>query len=683
MPDFPELPGSERFKSRKFTILVYASLVAILALAIVIRLLPLQWGVHLDEFDPYIQFKGASYIVNNGFLAYFKWFDPTRWAPWGSNTGSELPFGTPATGAAAYLLLNFIGINIPLLNTVCFWPVFSAALCVVMLFFIGSFLVNRGVGLLTALIFAIDPTSIQRTSFGFFDDETTGLLGLFASILFFLMAIRSEKLWKSAFYSIISGLGLAYMSFSWGAYLYPLNLFALFVIIFAVFGRWSRRLAIPITIITSITMFALAINPNHGISQAISPYTIAPIMAVIISVVLGLTEHIEEDARRRKISIISVLGIVVGVGALTVAGVFGSIGGKLLNFIDIFARLSAPITGTVGEQFPAIWYNFFSIYNILVVLGLVGAYMAVKRQRYRDVFIVLFGLMAIYGAATYVRLMIVVAPAIALLAGLALTSILGYAYQLIKQKGEKRGRVTFLNKWYGVLVIVIIIVAMVPIVYPNIQGADRPTMIVSSTTSYVANIPDWEDALSWMVNNIPSTAVVGSWWDYGYWINVMGNCTVISDNSTTNSTQITLIAEAFLNNETYALSIFQGMNVSYVVVFEPWTYYTVSNSTIGLPPWSQEGDFEKSTAMISIAGYNVSKYIQDVSISTSSGTIHYPLPAGPNAANCTLYQMLFDPWATGYKALGVTIQPLQHMSLVYASPDYWVLIYKINYPSTS
>jgi hypothetical protein len=122
------------------------------------------------------------------------------------------------------------------------------------------------------------------------------------------------------------------------------------------------------------------------------------------------------------------------------------------------------------------------------------------------------------------------------------------------------------------------------------------------------------------------------------------------------------------------------MNVSYVVVFEPWTYYNVGNNTIGLPPWSQLGDFEKSTAMMSIAGYNVSNYIKDVSISTTSGTISYPLPAGPSAANCTLYQMLFDPWTAGYATLGVTIEPLQHMSLVYASPHYWVLIYEISYP---
>jgi dolichyl-diphosphooligosaccharide--protein glycosyltransferase len=676
----PESLNSERFKSRKFTLFVYASLASIMALTIVIRLLPLQWGLHLEDFDPYINYKAANYIVNNGFLAFFTWFDPTRWAPWGINVASALPIGTAATGAASYLLLNVIGIRIPLLDVCCFWPVFAAALCVIMLFFIGSFLVNRGVGLLTALVFALDPTSIQRTAFGFFGDESTGLLGMFSCILFFLLAIRTEKMWKSTIYSVISALGLAYMTLCWGAYLYPLEFLALFVIVFALFGRWSRRLAIPITIVTSITMFTMALDPYAGgIHAAISPYTVLPIMAVIISIVLGMTEHIEDEAKKRKTSIVSILGIIVVVVALTVAGVFGPIAGKLLVFTNIFLPSTYHLIATVGEQFPAIWYSFFSTYHILILLGAAGAYIAVKRQRYRDIFLVLFGLMAFWGAAVQVRLMLFAAPAVALLAGVAMTSILGYAYQLIKQKGERKGRATLLNKWYGVLILAIVLVAMIPIVYPNVQAADHPTMIVTSTTSYVAEIPDWEDALSWMASNIPSTAVVGSWWDYGYWINVMGNCTCISDNNTSNSTQIALIATAFLNNETTALSIFQGMNVSYVVVFEPWTYYRSSNYTIGLPPWTQEGDFEKSTAMMSIVGYNVSNYIQDVSIPVSSGTISYPLPAGPKAANCTLYQMLFGPWSDGYAALGVTINPLQNMSLVYASPDYWVLIYQINY----
>ncbi|HRR54957.1 MAG TPA: hypothetical protein P5290_06400, partial [Candidatus Methanomethylicus sp.] len=73
------------FSITRIDLLVYAALAAIVVFAVAIRLLPLQWGVYLDEFDPYIQYKGAQYVVENGFNAWYTWFDPTRWAPWGAN----------------------------------------------------------------------------------------------------------------------------------------------------------------------------------------------------------------------------------------------------------------------------------------------------------------------------------------------------------------------------------------------------------------------------------------------------------------------------------------------------------------------------------------------------------------------------------------------------------------------
>jgi dolichyl-diphosphooligosaccharide--protein glycosyltransferase len=674
----------ERLRNIKITrvdILVYSVLTAIVIMAATLRLLPIQWGIYLDEFDPYIQFKEMEYIVQNGFAAWFTWFDPTRWAPWGVSVPTQMPLGVPFTGAAVYMFLQFIGISVSTLDVAAFWPVFSGAVMVVLVFAIGKVLVNRGVGLLTAFIFAIDPTSIQRTALGFFDTESVGLLGMFISVLFFILSLKKNTIP----YAIISGLGLGLMALSWGAYLYPLNLFALFVIVLALIGKWNKRVAVSFTIIASITMFTLAVSPNNGLSAAISPYTIGPIMAVLISIVMGLTEFIPDRARRRLVSVSSVVGIIGLLLAMLALGVFGEIGGKFLLFLDPFLRGQNPVVGTVGEQFPAIWYSFFTNFHILVILAPIGAYMAIKRLKSKDVFIVLFALAAIYGASSYIRLLVIVAPAITLLAGMAITSIFAYAMAIIKQPSDKKSRATTLNKWYGILAIALILGAMVPIAYENVRTANRPAMIVSSSSNYAANIPDWQEALAWMRDNLPEGAVVAEWWDYGYWINVMGNQTVISDNNTSNETQIKLIARAFLNNETYALETFKSLNVTHVVVYEPWYGITVGNYTVGLPPWSSLGDFEKSTAMMAIAGhdtsqsYNVSLYIGNVALSTGSGTINWPLPAGPRANTTFLYQMLFGPWIIGYSQLGVDIAPLNNTELVYHSSSYWVMIYELNY----
>jgi len=50
--------------------------------------------------------------------------------------------------------------------------------------------------------------------------------------------------------------------------------------------------------------------------------------------------------------------------------------------------------------------------------------------------------------------------------------------------------------------------------------------------------PDWLQALSWISQNTPANAKIISWWDYGYWISVMGNRTTFIDNGTLNSTRM-------------------------------------------------------------------------------------------------------------------------------------------------
>ncbi|MBM5805327.1 MAG: hypothetical protein FJZ49_04605 [Candidatus Verstraetearchaeota archaeon] len=657
-------------------LLVYATLFTIVLLAVAIRLLPMQWGIYLDEFDPYFQYKSAKYIVENGFNAWYTWFDPTRWAPWGSSVPYEAQMGVPFTGAAIYLFLSFIGLNVQLFDVAVFYPVFAGAIMVVLIFALGRELVNRGVGLLSAFIFAVDPTAIQRTSLGFFDTESVGMLGMLISILFFIKSLKT----RTVPYSIISGLGLAYMTMAWGAYLYPLNLFAMFVIIMTLIGRWSRQLSISFTVVSAITIFTLAVTPNYGLYSAISPSTALPIIAFMICLVMSFAQYVQDPVKRKKLSIGAVLGIIVVFGGLTLGGAFGPITGKFLTFVNPLSRAGTPIIGTVGEQFPAVWTNFFINYHILIILAPVGLYYALKRLKYKDLFMVLFALAALYGAGTYIRLMAVVAPAIGILGGFALTTILSNVSLVVRQQPDKKSRATLLGKGYGILIIAIVIVAMVPLIY-NLRSANRPAMIVSASSGYATEIPDWMEALAWMRDNLPQDAIVGCWWDYGYWINVMANRSVIDDNSTTNGTQIELVAQAFLNDETYALDVFKTMKVDYVVVYEPWIIVS-QNPLIALPPWTTIGDFEKSTAMMAIAGYNSSDYISGVPLSTSSGTINYPLPAGPKASNTTLYQLLFYPFIDGYSStLQINITAPQHFQLVYSSSNLWVLVYKINYPA--
>ncbi len=659
-------------------LLIYISLIALLAFGVAVRLLPLKWGIYLDEFDPYIQYKGAQYIVENGFSAWYTWFDPTRWAPWGTDQSTAGLPGVPFVGAAVYLLLNFLGINAPLFEVVVFFPVFAGGVIILLGYFLGKELVNRGVGLLTSLILAIDSTAIQRTSLGFFDTESVGMIGMLVSLLFFVKSIRG----KTVPYAVVSGLGLALMAISWRAFLYTINFLALYVLIMVILGRWNRRITTSFTIVSSITFLAVVATPAYGLSTLVSPYTIGAYVAFLACIIRTLAEEIPDPVKRTRFTFGTVVSILIVVGALTLSGVFGDITGKFLAIVNPFSRIDEGVR-TVGEQFPSTWSHLFSTYRSLIFLLPLGVLYALKRLSGESVFLTLLAVTSLYGAGSFVRLMILVAPAVAIAAGYALSSLLATVRPVLKQKLDRKSKASLLSKYYGFLTIALIAVTIVPVVAdsPGIKYADRPAMIVSASTGMRQEIPDWIEALAWMRDNIPQDAIVGCWWDYGYWINVMANKSVIDDNATINGTQIVQVAKAFLNNESVSLEIFRTLNVSYLVVYEPFTLVS-KNPPLALPPWYVLGDFEKSTAMMVWAGYNSSDYISPVTINLGGTLYSYPLPAGPKAANTTLYQLLFYPYRDAYnQTLGIKISAPQNYQLVYISPSNgWVMVYKINYP---
>ncbi len=659
-------------------LVVYISLIALVAFGVAVRLLPMKWGIYLDEFDPYIQYKGAQYIVENGFSAWYTWFDPTRWAPWGTDQSTAGLPGVPFTGAAVYLLLNFLGINVPLFDVVVFFPVFAGGVIILLGYFLGKELVNRGVGLLTSLILAIDSTAIQRTSLGFFDTESVGMIGMLVALVFFVKSLRG----KTVPYAVISGLGLALMAISWRGFLYTINFLALYVLIMVLIGRWSRRMTTSFTIVSSITLFAVAATPAYGIGMLISPYTIGSFVAFFVCIVRTLADEIPDPKKRTRFTLGVIISVLAVAGVLTLSGVFGDISGKFLAIVNPFSRAEEAVR-TVGEQNPSTWSHFFLTYRSLVLLLPVGVFYAVRRFSDEAIFIALLALTALYGAGSFVRLMILAAPAIAIAAGYALTSIITTVRPVLKHELDRKSKASQLSKYYGFFTIALIAATLMPIVVDSagLKYADRPAMIVSASTGLSQEIPDWIEVLAWMRDNIPQDAIVGCWWDYGYWINVMANKSVIDDNATINGTQITLVAEALLNNESVSLDIFRQLNVSYVVVYEPFTLVS-TNPPLALPPWYILGDFEKSTAMMVWAGYNVSDYISAVTINIGGTLYSYPLPAGPKAANTTLYQLLFYPYIEAYnQTLGITISAPQNYDLVYRSPSNgWVLVYKINYP---
>jgi len=590
--------GLLRIKISHTSLLELSILILILTLAFTIRLLPLRWGYYLSEFDPYFQFRITDHIVQNGFLSYTTWTnDPMSWWPWGRDVPHTSFPALGLTAAAFYSILNALGVPMvpmfatdplsanPVYNFVIIFPAIMAVLTCIVIYFFGKDIGGKETGLFAALFLAINASYIGRTSLGFFDDETIGILGILLVGFFFLRSIDAERPLKQSFiYAIAAGLSLGYLFGGWGAARYASGLVMLLVGIMLLLRRYSSRLLLSYSITFGIALF-IAINvPFLGPKFLVE---ITNMLAYGLLLLLGAFEvasHIR-TVKMKTVFALAFLGLFAALFVvLSMRGLIAPLGIKYQTVLNPFQRLLFPIVESVQEHRPAAWGSIYYDVGIGIFFIPVGFFFAAENPTNRNIFLILFGLTSIYFASSMVRLTLIMAPAFCLLWALALTKVLRPFITVMKETSTAIRRKTRFEAHVGkefsaAFLILIFLLLTFSLVLPSRESLERqqrgqgdalprvfdqafsPTTIATASVPVKSSQPinDFIDALTWIRNN-QSVQVVVSWWDYGYWITTIGNKPSLADNGTLNSTQIGRIGKMFMSNETEALAIIQGWN---------------------------------------------------------------------------------------------------------------------------
>jgi dolichyl-diphosphooligosaccharide---protein glycosyltransferase len=98
-------------------------------------------------------------------------------------------------------------------------------------------------------------------------------------------------------------------------------------------------------------------------------------------------------------------------------------------------------------------------------------------------------------------------------------------------------------------------------------SANVPVSIANGGTAFTTTSNDWLQAFSWM-RQLGSSTTIASWWDYGYWMTVMGNVTSLADNATINETQISLIGQALVAPPQQSLQVLKELHSpQYILIF--------------------------------------------------------------------------------------------------------------------
>jgi len=645
--------------------IVSLSLVSVFVIALFMRSFPAKYGFYLNEFDPYYDYKAASYIVSSfdaswaaghgglpGLLKYFSWTDYTSWFPEGRAVAPTSQDGLQFAGALFYLLFrNVFGLQMSLYNFLVLFPVFIGSLTAVVFYFLVKRIAGDTGGLFAALMIAVSPPLIERGNLGWFKSEPLGIFLFAIGAYLFLTLLDSEmsskqRIWRA----IIGGFFLGYANTAWGGSEYFTAAFGLFFVILPFLNVNLSNLTISALFFTIADIFGSAIFPRPGVAVVTSAEGLAIIGGTAFIVIARWVQTWVKPDDFRK----TMLKILFGLGLAGIALIsFGSVSTLSTRYLSVlfpWVRSTNPLVQSVAEEALPTGSDYFSSYLLLLLLGIFGAIIAFRRRNPATAFALVIGITMIYASDAFSRLLVYSSIAFVLLAGigfaeLAFSLVKPNTTSQIKRKQTYSGGGNEMRTVYSVAFIALLAIPASIYWIPNpVQCATSSIFCDQSPADYgvsIANggtifahseLTDWTQALTWISQNTPQNAVIIAWWDYGYWINVMGNRTTVADNATLNQTRIAEIGQMFMSNTTEAAKLALGMSQgrpTYVLTFLTGSLIPsvllpgVSSSSnltaadyysLQIPAGSGYtaggGDESKKQWFIRISGLNESEYLE-------------------------------------------------------------------------
>ena len=188
-----------------------------------------------------------------------------------------------------------------------------------------------------------------------------------------------------------------------------------------------------------------------------------------------------------------------------------------------FSRYS-PTSLFNGTNFVSI---LFYAVGLLVFLGIGGKYYlkyysTKELERLRSInfnfmLLLCFFIISVLSARGGVRLIMMLVPAASILGAYIVVETARWAQDSYKSKSS--------SKYFSVFCAVLLILSLCFVGYTFYN-----TSLVSAQ-GYVPSIytQQWQRAMAWTRENTPQDAVFGHWWDYGYWVQSIGERATVLD----------------------------------------------------------------------------------------------------------------------------------------------------------
>lgn len=608
----------------------------------------------IHEFDPYFNYRTTRYLTEEGFYNFHNWFDDRAWYPLGRIIGGTIYPGLMVTSATLYNIMQFLNITIDIRNVCVFLAPFFSSLTTIVTYLLTKELKDEGAGLVAAAMIAIVPGYISRSVAGSYDNEGIAIFCMLLTYYFWIKAVNTGTiLWAT-----LTALAYFYMVSSWGGYVFLINLIPLHVLALMCLGRFSARVYVAYsTLYTVGTILSMQISfvgfqPVQSSEHmlALGTFGLCQLYAFAQYLRSKLSPaNFELLFKALVTALLATLG--TGVVVLTVTGKISPWTGRFYSLLDpSYAKNHIPIIASVSEHQPTSWSSFYFDLQVLVFLFPAGLYFCFSKLTDANIFIILYGVLSIYFAGVMVRLMLVLAPVMCIVSGVAASSLLSLHVKDIEPKVEKHeikkkkheNNLVFRSEVGAVFVCVLsflLITYVFHCTWVTSEAYSSPSIVLSARAHDGARIifDDFREAYTWLKMNTPEDSKVMSWWDYGYQITAMANRTVIVDNNTWNNTHISRVGQAMASGEQKAYEIMTQLDVDYVLVIFG-----------GLVGYSSD-DINKFLWMVRIGGSTEhGAHIKEADYYTPGGEFRVDADGSHTLLNCLMYKMSYYKFGLVY-----------------------------------
>jgi dolichyl-diphosphooligosaccharide--protein glycosyltransferase len=548
-----------------------------------------RYEAMIHEFDPNVNLRITLRLLSTSLSDVLDWFDDRTWYPLGRAIGGTIFPGLMVTAA---LFSRFLALlRLPLAPaTVCvFIGPFMSAASVLSAYLLGKELHSRRAALFAAFFTGLVPAYISRSVAGAFDNEAVAIWALITTYWLWLRAVRTGSAGAGAAAALL----YSYMAASWGGYVFIINLIPLHAAALLLLGRWSPRLHTAYTTFYLIGQLLASRVPYVGLAPLrSSEHAASLVLFVGFQLILlrrALFHVLAPRGLQRATRLVLVL-IAIAAAALLLHGPLAAFSGRFLAFLrPSSAARDAPLIASISEHQPTTWASFLLDLHLLTLFVPVGVYVLLgadgESASDAAIFALLFLSCALWFSAVMVRMLLVLAPIVAQVAGVGLADFCAAITRFCRRPAP-----ILLRFAVAATLCIVLAAAMSTFTFHSVWTASEayssPTVILSARTRSGGrqNFDDFREAYSWMENNTGDTARVLAWWDYGYQLTQMAQKTVITDNNTWDSDHISKAGAVLALPEPEAFQLCRELDVDYVmVVFGGLVGYTADD--VNKLPW--------------------------------------------------------------------------------------------------